>query len=428
VNEHPIRLVVRDDLRRSRLTVFFRLLLAIPHLVWLLLWTIAAILATIANWFATLVQGRSPDGLHRFLSAYARYATHVFGYLYLAASPFPPFQGAPGTYPIDLEIDPPAPQNRWKTAFRLVLAVPALLIVGVLRGGKGEGGGGVGDGPGGPGRDEGPSFFFSSTGVVTTVAVLAWFACLALARMPHGFRNLIAYGLRYSAQTFGYLTLLTDRYPNSDPLLPAEAGPPPRERPIRLAVADDLSRSRLTVFFRLLLALPHFVWLALWTIAALVAMVANWFATLVRGRSPDALHRFLSAYLRYEIHVFAFFLLVANPFPGFVGRADAYPVDLEIDPPAQQSRWITGFRLPLAIPALLVEFGLTTLLFVAGFLGWFAALATGRMPRGLRNLGAYSLRYTGEAYGYLFLLTERYPHSSPPVESPPAAEELPAAA
>jgi hypothetical protein len=38
---HPIRLIVTDDLRRSRLTVFFRLLLAIPHFVWLLLWGIA---------------------------------------------------------------------------------------------------------------------------------------------------------------------------------------------------------------------------------------------------------------------------------------------------------------------------------------------------------------------------------------------------
>ena len=30
-DEHPIGLVVTDDLRRSRLTVFFRYLLVIPH-------------------------------------------------------------------------------------------------------------------------------------------------------------------------------------------------------------------------------------------------------------------------------------------------------------------------------------------------------------------------------------------------------------
>jgi uncharacterized membrane protein YfbV (UPF0208 family) len=421
VSPHPIRLVIGDDLRRTRLTVFFRLLLAIPHLVWLGLWSIAAFFAGIANWFATLVRGRSPDGLHGFLSAYVRYSTHVFAYVLLAADPYPGFRGAPGTYPIDLEVDPPAPQNRWKTAFRLVLALPALLLASALRGG------GAGGGRAGVDDDKGPGFFVYSTGVLLTVAFLGWFACLARAAMPHGFRNLAAYGLRYTAQTLGYLALLTERYPDSDPLLAAEAGRPP-EGTVRLTVADDLRRSRLTVFFRLLLALPHLVWLALWTVAAFFAAIANWFATLVQGRSPDALHRFLSAYLRYEIHVFAYLLLVADPFPGFVGRAGSYPVDLEIDPPAPQNRWVTGFRAILAVPALLVEAGLSALLLVAAFLGWFAALATGRMPRGLRSLGAYSLRYTGESYGYVYLLTDRYAHSSPPVAEPPEAAELPAAA
>ena len=39
---HPIRLVVTDDLQRNRLTSFFRLILAIPHIVWLALWSIVA--------------------------------------------------------------------------------------------------------------------------------------------------------------------------------------------------------------------------------------------------------------------------------------------------------------------------------------------------------------------------------------------------
>jgi hypothetical protein len=349
-----------------------------------------------------------------------RYSTHVFTYLLLAADPFPPFRGAPGTYPIDLEIDPPEPQNRWKTAFRLVLAVPALLLATALRGG-GTGGGG------GPDRDDGPGFFFYSTGVLMTAAFLGWFASLARGVMPHGFRNLIAYGLRYSAQAYGYLLMLTVRYPDSDPVLPAEAGRPP-DGAIRLTVADNFERSRLTVFFRLLLALPHLVWLTLWSIAAFFAAIANWLVTLVRGSPHDALHRFLSGYLRYEVHVLAYLALTANPFPGFVGRAGTYPVDVEIDPPGPQNRWITGFRLPLAIPALAVSNGLGVLLFVTGFLGWFASLATGRMPKGLRNVGAYALRYGAETNGYLYLLTERYPHSSPPVEEPPVAEELPAAA
>ena len=33
-NPHPIHLVVTDDLERNRLTVFFRLILAIPLFIW----------------------------------------------------------------------------------------------------------------------------------------------------------------------------------------------------------------------------------------------------------------------------------------------------------------------------------------------------------------------------------------------------------
>ena len=32
-DRHPIGLIVTDDLHRNRLTVFFRLLLAIPHFI-----------------------------------------------------------------------------------------------------------------------------------------------------------------------------------------------------------------------------------------------------------------------------------------------------------------------------------------------------------------------------------------------------------
>src|SRR3954451_14559488 len=109
---HPIRLVVNDDLQRNRLTVFFRLILAIPWLIWGALWAVIAWLAWIVNWFATLFMGRSPDGLHNFLASYLRYSTHVTSFLLLIADPFPGFTGKPGTYPIDLEVDPPQRQNR----------------------------------------------------------------------------------------------------------------------------------------------------------------------------------------------------------------------------------------------------------------------------------------------------------------------------
>jgi hypothetical protein len=408
--EHSVEIDVRDDLRRSRLTVFFRLLLAIPHFIWLVLWSIAAFLAAIANWFATLVRGTPPRGLHGFLAAYVRYDTHLFAYLTLAANPYPGFLGEPGSYPVDVRIPEPERQSRWTVAFRLPLAIPALILVGVLFSGPG-GGGRTGGG------SEGAEVAFQSTGVLAVVALLAWFASLVLGRMPHGLRNFAVYGLRYNAEATSYLFLLTGRYPNSDPLLPAETGLPP-ERPIRIVVDDDLHRSRLTVFFRLLLWLPHFVWLVLWSVAAFLAAGVAWLVALVTGRVPEGLHRFLAAYVRYTAHISAYLLLAANPFPGFTGTAGTYPVDVEIDPPARQRRLVTFFRLLLGFPAILLEAALGTLAIAAAFLGWFAALVTGRMPRGLRNVVAWSVRYSAEASGYLFLLTDRYPFSGPPVEAP----------
>ena len=115
---HPVRLELGGDLQRSRLTVFFRLLLAIPHFIWIVLWGIAIFFAVIVNWFATLITGRSPDGLHRFIGAYIRYWTHLFSYLYLAANPYPEFTGSHGDYPVDLAIDPPEPQALERAASR----------------------------------------------------------------------------------------------------------------------------------------------------------------------------------------------------------------------------------------------------------------------------------------------------------------------
>lgn len=390
---HSIRLVVDDDLRRSRLTVFFRLLLTLPHIVWLTLWTVPALVAVVVAWIAALVMGRVPGGLHRFLAAYVRYATHVGAYLFLAANPFPGFTGRAGTYPVDVEIDEPVRQNRWSILFRVILALPALLLSSTFTGGGGARGGGGG-------------------GTVGTAGFLGWFASLVRARMPEGLRGLLVYSLRYTAQTYGYLFLLTGRYPDADPAEPRLGLAV--EHPIRLRVEDDLRRSRLTVFFRLLLYLPHGVWLALWGIAAFLAVIANWFVALVRGRPADPLHRFLAAYLRYWTHVSAFVYLVANPFPGFTGRPGSYPVELEIEPAGRQSRWVTGFRILLALPAFLIAGALGTSIIVAAILGWFYSLVRGRMSPGLRNLGAYGVRYSAQVYGYLFLLTARYPHSAPP--------------
>jgi Domain of unknown function (DUF4389) len=421
---HPVRLVVEDDLHRNRLTVFFRLLLAIPHLIWITLWTIAVFFAAIANWVATLVRGTPPDSLHRFMCAYVRYSLHLNAYVHLIGNPYPGFVGEEGEYVIDVRLPPPAPQNRWKTGFRLFLAIPALLLGGTL-----GGAGGPAVFPGGRGRGRYSGAGGGGGALTSFVAILGWFASLARGRMPKGLRDAGAYGLGYGTQGLAYLLLVTDRYPSADPTaLLADVERPPQHPVYLVGDAEDLRRSRLTVFFRLLLAIPHLLWLALWTIAAILLGIVNWFATLITGTPPDAFHRFFSRYVRYGLHVYAFLYLAANPFPGFVGEPGTYPLDLILPERRRQNRWITGFRIILAIPAWLVNAALGWALIVAAVFTWFVALIRGNAPWGLRNLMAYALRYGAQLNAYLYLLTDAYPHASPlegAASEPTAFDELP---
>src|ERR1700694_3725484 len=101
-------------------------------------------------------------------------------------------------------------------------------------------------------------------------------------------------------------------------------------------------------------------------------------------------------------------LLIANPFPGFVGKP-GYPVEIELPDVQPQNRWTVGFRIFLAIPVFLVASGVSNLLYTCAALGWFASLALGRMPQGLRDAGAYSLRYSAQQWAYVLLVTDKYP-------------------
>ena len=113
---------------------------------------------------------------------FVRYSTNVSGYYHLLGNPYPPFGG--GDYSIDLDIAPPAPQNRWIVFFRFFMAIPALSLNSVLN------------------------------AVLSVITIFAWFVCLFTAKMPEGLENLGSFVVRYQAQTLGYLLLLTDRYPS----------------------------------------------------------------------------------------------------------------------------------------------------------------------------------------------------------------------
>lgn len=426
-----IRLVVRDDLERTRLTVLFRLLLAIPLLVWVSLRGIAAFFAAFVNWLAVLINGEAPKDVHNFVASYIRYSTQVSAYLFLAADPYPWFR-VQHDYPVDVEIDPPVRQGRWAGGFRLIIALPALALAAALGGGLATGSSGQGSwSSSSSGSEEALALSATSFGGAAAVAAfLAWFVIVIRGRSPRGLRDLTAFALGYGAQAGGYLLLLTPRYPSSDPGH-AEPYAEIPGHPVRLVVTDDLDRPRLTVLFRLFLAIPHFVWWFLWANLVVFAAFAAWVCALAVGRVPRPLHRFLAAFVRYSTHLFAFVHLIGRRFPGFTGRAGAYGIDLEIDPPERQSRWKTLFRWILAVPALILASALGSVAFVIALLAWWYALVTARMPEGMRNLGASCLRYSAQTYAYALLVTGAYPHASPvlrqcePEPEPPAAPGAP---
>jgi hypothetical protein len=186
----------------------------------------------------------------------------------------------------------------------------------------------------------------------------------------------------------------------------APSGAP--QHPIGLIVTDDLKRSRLTTFFRLLLAIPHFIFLYLWGLVAGFAVLIAWLVAIFTGRVPEGLHDFLTGYLRYSTRVTAYALLLANPFPPFSSSGD-YPIDARVDAGVQQSRLTVFFRLILAIPAGILVYVFRAVNSVVAILSWFYILFTGHMNEGMRNLSAWLLRYEVQTYGYLMLLTSRYP-------------------
>jgi 2-(1,2-epoxy-1,2-dihydrophenyl)acetyl-CoA isomerase len=184
----------------------------------------------------------------------------------------------------------------------------------------------------------------------------------------------------------------------------------PRERvhPVSVVVTDDLRRWRLTAVARWLIAVPHLAAVALWGAAAGFVVIAAWFAALVDGEVPPRMHRWLASYVRYTLHVEAYTLLAAEPFPSF--HADvSYPVDVAIAPALPQPRWSVALRLILAIPALVFSYVLGYVASLAFLVALVAALAAGRVPRGVRDLIVYALRYRAQTLAYCVLLTARYP-------------------
>jgi hypothetical protein len=181
--------------------------------------------------------------------------------------------------------------------------------------------------------------------------------------------------------------------------------------PVHFDVQHQERYSRLSTFFRIILAIPHIIWLSLWGIAVEIVVLISWFAILFTGRYPTGLFNFVAAYLSYATRVSCYLMLLTDKFPPFGGGGpgDGYPVQVSVDPSDRLSRLTTFFRLILAIPAYLVAYVLRLLGQLLAVFAWFVILVIGRLPLGLFEVMELPIRYQLRFTSYLFLVTDVYP-------------------
>jgi hypothetical protein len=104
--QYPIELNIQYSEKVSRLTSFFRPILAIPQYIILYFLSIAAGVVVFLSWWAILFTGRYPKSFFDFMTMYMRWNTRVGGYVYLLTDKYPPFSGDPST------IAPPTASQR----------------------------------------------------------------------------------------------------------------------------------------------------------------------------------------------------------------------------------------------------------------------------------------------------------------------------
>lgn len=170
-------------------------------------------------------------------------------------------------------------------------------------------------------------------------------------------------------------------------------------------------RSRLAAFFRLVLALPHFFFAALYAIGFYIVYVIAWFALMFTASWPAGLYEFMSGFLRYITRLSAYLYLGVDQYPPFSGADDpSYPVRVAIAPSlARYSRVKVFFRFFYAILAIVIRYAMGIVISFVAVLSWFAIVITGRQPASLQDALNFALSYTTRADALVFLITETYP-------------------
>ena len=202
-------------------------------------------------------------------------------------------------YPVSIHIEPAlGHRNRLTTAFRLILAIPHLILVGGV---------GLGFASSGDSRRTLGSEGGLLGAVAAVLAIISWFTIVIAGTHIVGIRQFTAFYLRWRVRATSYLMLLEDAYP------PFGDAP----YPASIEITDPPRRSRLTVLLRLILAIPHLFVLAFVLIAWGLTTIVAWFMILITGTYPQGLYEFGVGVLRWRMRVEAYLLLMVDEYPPF---------------------------------------------------------------------------------------------------------------
>ena len=203
-------------------------------------------------------------------------------------------------YPVSITIQPAlTDRNRLTTAFRLILAIPHLILVGGFSAGVA-----VSSGDSSSVGVEGGLL----GAVAIFLAIVSWFTILFAGTHIIGIRQFTSFFLRWRVRALAYLTLLEDPYP------PFGDAP----YPASIEIVDPAGpRDRLTVGLRLLLVIPHVIVLLFVMLGWCVTTVLAWFSILFTGNYPHGLYEFGVGVLQWRLRVEAYLLLMVDEYPPF---------------------------------------------------------------------------------------------------------------
>jgi hypothetical protein len=147
------------------------------------------------------------------------------------------------------------------------------------------------------------------------VGIVYWVALLVTGRLHKGMYGFLAMQQRYSTRANGFLVGYTEIYAPFDFNMGAtDNGVYP---PVKVNLPEPPAATPRTAALNFLLAIPHYIVIAIYAIAAIVVLIIGWFAVLFTGAWPAGMRDFLVKLGNYYLRVWAYVVMVETKYPRF---------------------------------------------------------------------------------------------------------------